>query len=157
MPRGSRLAGNASRFAAKGVVREGEALLGVLVTCGHCGYRMMVVYNEKVHQCGYICRTKEPLLRFISQSVQAKVVDDLVAKQVLKAIQPAALELSPAAAEELDREPKRLGGHWQRRLERAAYQAKRAWRQYDAIGAENRLVTRELDNNGKKHSARNEI
>lgn len=140
-----RLAENASRFAAKGAVREGEALLAGLVTCGHCDYRMIVVYNEKVHQGRYVCRTKEPVPGFTCQSVQAKVVDDLVAKQVLQAIQPAALELSLAAAEELDRERERVDKHWQKRLERAAYQAKRAWRQYDAIEPENRLVGRELE------------
>jgi hypothetical protein len=79
------------------------------------------------------------------QSVQSNVVDQLVASQVLRALEPAALELSLKAAEELDREYQRLDEHWQKRLERAAYESERARRQYDAVEPENRLVARELE------------
>jgi hypothetical protein len=140
-----RLAENASRFTTKGAVREGEALWGGLVACGRCGYRMMVVYNEKVHQGRYVCRASEPMPGLACQSVQSKVVDQLVGGQVLRALEPAALELSLKAAEELDREYQRLDEHWQKRLERAAYEAERARRQYHAVEPENRLVARELE------------
>jgi DNA invertase Pin-like site-specific DNA recombinase len=140
-----RLAGNASRFTTQGAVREGEALLGGLVACGRCGYRMMVVYNEKVHQGRYVCRASEPIPGLACQSVQSKVVDRLVGGQVLRALEPAALELSLKAAEELDREYQRLDEHWQKRWERAAYEAERARRQYHAVEPENRLVARELE------------
>jgi len=115
------------------------------MACGRCGYRMMVVYNESVHQGRYVCRASEPMPGLACQSVQSKVVDQLVGGQVLRALEPAALELSLKAAEELDREYQRLDEHWKKRLQRAAYEAERARRQYHAVEPENRLVARELE------------
>jgi hypothetical protein len=69
----------------------------------------------------------------------------LVAAQVLAALEPAALELSLAAADDLEQERARLHRHWQQQVERARYQAERAQRQYDAAEPENRLVVRELE------------
>jgi DNA invertase Pin-like site-specific DNA recombinase len=140
-----RLAENASRFRSRGAVRQGEALLGGLVTCQRCGLRMMVVYSDDGNQGRYVCRTRDGITGLACQSVQAKMVDRLVTNQVLQAIQPAGLELSLAAAEELDREHRRLDDHWRKRLERAAYEVQRARRQYDAVEPENRLVARELE------------
>ena len=140
-----RLAENASRFTTKGAVRQGESLLGGLVACGRCDHRMMVVYNEKVHQGRYVCRASDPMPGLACQSVQSKVVDRLVARQVLRALEPAALELSLKAAEELEREYQRLDEHWQKRLERAVYEAERARRQHNTVEPENRLVARELE------------
>jgi hypothetical protein len=64
---------------------------------------------------------------------------------VLVALQPAALELSMAAADDLQQERDRLTENWQQRLERARYQAERAARQFEAVEPENRLVARELE------------
>jgi hypothetical protein len=52
-----------------------------------------------------------------------------------------------AAAEpaDLQAEQQRLQRHWRQRLERAAYDADRAARQYHAVEPENRLVARELE------------
>jgi DNA invertase Pin-like site-specific DNA recombinase len=136
---------NTSRFTSLGAPREGEALLGGLVTCEGCDHRMMVVYHDGASQGRYVCYTRDPIPGLVCQSVQAKVVDHLVANQVLRALEPAALEISLAAAEEFRREHQRVDEHWQKRLERAAYQAQRAWRQYDAVEPENRLVARELE------------
>jgi DNA invertase Pin-like site-specific DNA recombinase len=140
-----RLAENASRFSNLGAVRQGEALLGGLVTCERCGRRMFVVYNRECNQGRYVCRTREGITGLACQSVQADVLDRLLANQVLHALKPASLELSLAAAEELDREHHRLDEHWQMRLERAAYDTDRAWRQYNTVEPENRLVARELE------------
>jgi len=73
------------------------------------------------------------------------VLDDLVAAQVLAALEPAALELSLAAADDIQQERARLHRNWQQQVERARYQAERAQRQYDAVEPENRLVVRELE------------
>jgi hypothetical protein len=69
----------------------------------------------------------------------------LVAAQVLAALEPAALELSLAAADDLEQERARLHGNWQQQIERARYQAERVRRQYDAAEPENRLVVRDLE------------
>jgi hypothetical protein len=72
-------------------------------------------------------------------------LDDLIARLVLTALEPASLELSLGAGEDLRRERERLDRHWRQRLERARYEADRAGRQYQAVEPENRLVVRELE------------
>lgn len=63
----------------------------------------------------------------------------------MAALQPAALELSFEAAKNLEREREDLARLWQQRLERAAYEAERAGRQYRLVEPENRLVARQLE------------
>src|SRR4051812_11994684 len=69
----------------------------------------------------------------------------LVEGLVLRAVEPAALELSFRAAERVEQDRERLHAHWRQRLERADFEASRARRQYDAVDPENRLVARELE------------
>jgi hypothetical protein len=64
---------------------------------------------------------------------------------VLEVLGPAALELSLAAAGEIEAERERLHHQWQQQLERARFEAERAGRQYHAVEPENRLVARELE------------
>ena len=63
----------------------------------------------------------------------------------MAALAPAALELSLRASENLEQERAREDLLWQKRLERAAYEAHRAERQYRAVEPENRLVARTLE------------
>ena len=60
-------------------------------------------------------------------------------------LEPAALELSLGAGDDLRRERERLDRQWQQRMERARYEADRAARRYHAVEPENRLVGRELE------------
>jgi len=55
------------------------------------------------------------------------------------------LELSLRAAAECQRERAALDRQWQRRLERARHETARAYRQYDAVEPEDRLVARALE------------
>ena len=73
------------------------------------------------------------------------VLDDLVAEQILAAMEPAALEASLAAVAEIERERAELTRQWQLRRERARFEADRTCRQYQACEPENRLVARELE------------
>ena len=75
----------------------------------------------------------------------AAAVDDLVSQQLLRALEPAALELSLQALQNVHQERERLHHHWQQRLERAVQEAQRAERQYHAVEPENRLVARSLE------------
>ena len=81
----------------------------------------------------------------LCQSLAGRAVDELVGRQVLAALEPAALEVSLAAGERGRAGAERLARHWQQRLERARYEAERAARQYQACEPENRLVARELE------------
>ena len=75
----------------------------------------------------------------------ARVVDALVAQQALRALEPAALELSLKAGADVERERQRLQKHWQQRLQRARYDAELAERRYQAVDPENRLVAASLE------------
>jgi DNA invertase Pin-like site-specific DNA recombinase len=141
-----RLEQNRCRADTLGAVRQGPALLSGLLRCGRCGYRMVVNYNNAHNGLRYNCHRAlvcygEPEC----QSLSGGRLDALVAEQVLAALQPAALELHLAAAEDLERQRQQLHQNWRQRLERAGFEAKRAKRQYDAVEPENRLVARELE------------
>jgi hypothetical protein len=77
--------------------------------------------------------------------LKATPVDDLVTHQVLRALEPAALELSGRALEDIQRDRARLDKHGKQRLDRARYQAEDAQRRYRAVDPENRLVARSLE------------
>ena len=79
------------------------------------------------------------------RGLASAAIDDLVTNQVLLALEPAAVELSLKAIENVQRERQRLNRHWEQRLERASYEAERAERQYQAVEPENRLVARGLE------------
>jgi hypothetical protein len=142
-----RLHDNRSLFETRGAPRSGAALLGGLVACARCGWRMVVHYRGGSHVPRYVCRGYDPSLGRPERcpTLTARVVDDLVSSLVPEALRPAALELSLAAADDLLRETERLEKHWRQRLERARFQAERARRQFDAAEPENRLVARELE------------
>jgi DNA invertase Pin-like site-specific DNA recombinase len=142
----ARLAANRARVEAAGVVRHGPSLLGGLLVCGRCGRRLMVGYSGRASRLRYSCgRAAIDYAEPQCQGLAGGPLDDLVAAQVLAALGPAALELSLAAADDLQQERARLHQVRQQELERARYEAERARRQYDAVEPENRLVTRELE------------
>ena len=55
--------------------------------------------------------------------LEAGAVDDLVAQQVLRALEPATLELSLKAIHDVHQEREHLHRYWKQRLERATYKA----------------------------------
>jgi DNA-binding transcriptional MerR regulator len=72
-------------------------------------------------------------------------VDELVARQILRAAEPAMLEASLAAVADIEQERATLLRQWDLKIERADYEEKRARRQYNACEPENRLVARTLE------------
>jgi DNA invertase Pin-like site-specific DNA recombinase len=141
-----RLAANRARSDAAGAVRQGPSLLGGILRCGRCGRRMAVAYGGPASRLRYQCsRAMVDYAEPVCQGLAGGVLDDLVAARVLTALEPAALELSLAAADDLERERARLHQDRRQELERARYEAERARRQYDAVEPENRLVARELE------------
>jgi DNA invertase Pin-like site-specific DNA recombinase len=141
-----RLAANRARYESAGPPREGPALLGGLVFCGACGRRMLVRYSGRANRHWYGCtRAAADYAEPLCQSLSGSPLDDLVADQILRAVEPAALEASLAAVAEVERERAELHRHWKLRRERAGYEAGRAARQYQACEPENRMVCRELE------------
>ena len=72
-------------------------------------------------------------------------VDEAISREVLRVVQPVALEASVLASQELGRQQDDILDALPRDLEAARYAAERAQRQYDASDPENRLVTAELE------------
>ncbi|CAH2605824.1 Recombinase family protein (plasmid) [Rhodovastum atsumiense] len=135
-----------NQASARGVARAGESLLSGLIICGKCGLRMVSQYNNNGGNPRYACnRMTVDYAEPLCQTLKAAPLDALMEQLVLAALEPAALDASILAAGELQRERAALEAQWHHRLERAAWQAERARRQYHATEPENRLVARTLE------------
>ena len=148
-----RIAANRARRDRPGAIREGPALLTGLLACGRCGCRMRVQYDRphvgsasRRNRTRYVCSQHASNYgRPVCQSISGAVLEALVSRQILAVLEPAALELSLVAAEDIERQRAAIDRHWRQRLERADYETDRARRQYDEVEPENRLVARELE------------
>ncbi len=142
----ARLKANQARAEEVGVARKGAALLAGLVVCATCGRRLHVRYGGRGRQHTYVCsRLMSNYGGETCQQLAGPPLDDLLCQWVLAALTPAALELSLEAATHVERERADLVRLWEQRLERAAYEAERAGRQYRRCEPENRLVARQLE------------
>ncbi len=135
----------------RGAPRQGNALLAGVVRCGRCGRRMVTFYSGYVR---YACVAEMTgYAGPVCQSLTAACVDDAVEALLLRALEPASLDLSLAVAADLDAERVRVEAMWQQRLERAQYDVDRSRRQYNAVEPENRLVARTLERQLEEHLA----
>lgn len=136
---------NRTTMTTRGSARGGGALLAGIVYCAKCGSRMIVRYN-KAHKPRYECQGH--VLRAEAQAcggLATAPLDSLVEQEVLRAIEPGAIELSIRALSDLRQERERLDRNWRQTLERSRYDAQKAERAYRAVDPENRLVARSLE------------
>jgi DNA invertase Pin-like site-specific DNA recombinase len=128
----------------RGAPRAGRGLLQGIVICGRCGRRMTPTYGSDYH--AYVCRREQITYdQPQCQSFPMRYLDAAVGELFLQAMQPAQLETTLAALEQLEHERQTLNQQWELRLERARYHVALAQRQYDAVDPENRLVAGELE------------
>ena len=73
------------------------------------------------------------------------LLDGVIAEEMLKALQPAELELALAALHELESRDQSILRQWQMRLERAEYEVALAERRYQEVDPANRLVAGTLE------------
>ena len=148
----ARMAANRQTAATPGAPRDGSALLSGLLRCGRCGgHRMTARYHDGPGAArpahSYTCAFYQANYGTGGncQHIAGPPLDNWVARQVLDAVAPAALEVSMAAAAQAEDERAMLDKLWRQRLERARYAADRARRQYQLAEPENRLVARQLE------------
>lgn len=143
-----RLASHPRRGPQPSAARQTVSLLAGRVFCGRCGARMQTHYAPRLR---YEC-ARRALDHGASRcgSLPGREIEQLVAQQILVALEPASLELSLAAAERIEAQRAARERHWQLRLERARQDADRAFRQFDAVEPENRLVARTLESRWEK-------
>jgi DNA invertase Pin-like site-specific DNA recombinase len=130
-----------------GAAQRGPALLAGLLHCRRCGHKLVVHYTGSHHDVlRYHCRrgwldNGQP--RCIGFA--GLVVDQAISREILRVVQPAAIEAAVMASEEQARKVDEVLGALQRDLEAARYSARRVQKQYDGADPENRLVTDELE------------
>lgn len=123
--------------------REIVSLLAGRVFCGRCGARMQSRYSPRLrYECA---RRALDYGEAACASLPGEEIERLAAEQILAALEPASLELSLSACQRIESERAELDRSWQLRLERAEHDAERAFRQYNAVEPENRLVARTLE------------
>lgn len=140
-----RIKQNRNGLDTPGIARSGAALLPGVLVCGNCDRHMQASYhaNNVGH---YACNRQyveatEPRCYGLS----AQVIDELVSQQVLRALEPAAVQLSLQARADVERERQRLDKHWQQRRRRARYAVELAECRYQAVDPANRLVASTLE------------
>ena len=140
-----RLKQNLHSKTTPGKPGKGAALLTGLLVCGTCGRRMGVDYRTR-HEPYYSCRHHRlSACKQTCYGLKATELDGLVSQQTLRALEPAALELSLKALDDVEKERARLDKNWQQSLKRARYEIDRAERRYRAVDPENRLVAATLE------------
>jgi DNA invertase Pin-like site-specific DNA recombinase len=130
-----------------GAAKRGTALLAGILRCRRCGRKLMVRYTGNRHDTlryacyrGWLDNGEPPCIGF-----GGLPVDEAVAEEILRVVQPGAVEAAVVASEEQSRQHDQVLEAWQREREAARYAAQRAQKQYDSADPENRLVTDELE------------
>ena len=139
---------NGEDMVLPGPAREGLALLQGLLLCGHCGRALTVRYlgNGGIYPC-YQCNRlrRDGLASKDCMSFRCDLLDVAVTEEVLKALQPAELEIALAALQELETRDQTILRQWQMRLQRAEYEAALAERRYQEVDPSQRLVAGTLE------------
>jgi DNA invertase Pin-like site-specific DNA recombinase len=142
-----RIQENRSASMTSGAPRRGGALLQGIAFCGKCGRRMGVAYQgtggKYLH---YQCRVHhENSLRHVCLSVTGKPVDRAVAARVVEAINRENIAKALEIAREVEKHHEEDEREWKLKIESSEYEAQRAFRQYNGVEPENRLVARTLE------------
>jgi DNA invertase Pin-like site-specific DNA recombinase len=122
---------NSMSFGCPGTPRVGFALLQGLVICGKCGRRMSPRYHGTGGcRAAYECTQarKQDGSMGVCWSVAGAAIDTAVSAHVLEALTFEQLDISLAVLSELENQAVETDKTWQLRLERARYEADRAFR-----------------------------
>jgi recombinase-like zinc beta ribbon protein/recombinase len=141
------LAENVQGWERLGAVKHGSALLAGLLRCRRCGRKLALHYTGNNHGflrygCvrGRLDHGEPNCISFGGVSV-----DDAIGREVLRVVQPGAVEAAVLASREAARQQDDVREALHRDLEAGRYEAQRVQRQFEATDPENRLVTDELE------------
>src|SRR5437763_7133878 len=127
-------------------IRAGQGLLVGLLRCGHCGRKLYVRYwgGSGTH-ARYLCKGDYDDGGQYCLGFGGASVDRRLGQELLKVISPLGVEASLKALEELSAGDAAQRATLSNKLEQLEYEAKKAFEQYDAVDARNRLVAGELE------------
>jgi hypothetical protein len=138
--------GNAASSHRPGAPKAGVALLAGLLRCRRCGHKLRTGYGGRPLFQRYLCdRARTGDGRLACLSFGGTAVDAVVAAEILRVVEPAAIEAAAQATREVATEHHQIVEAMRLELEAVRYTADRARRQYDQVEPENRLVAAELE------------
>ncbi len=127
-------------------IRAGQGLLVGLLRCGHCGRKLHVRYwGGRGTNARYLCKGDYDDGGQYCLGFGGASVDRRLGEEVLKVISPLGVEASLKALEELGAGDAAQRATLSSKLEQLEYEARKAFEQYDAVDARNRLVAGELE------------
>ena len=142
----SRNAVNWESNEATAAIRAGQGLLVGLLRCGHCGRKLHVRYwGGTGTNARYLCKGDYSDGGQYCIGFGGGLVDRRLSQELLEAISPLGVEASLKAIEELGAGETAQRAALSRKLEQLEYEANKAFEQYDAVDARNRLVAAELE------------
>ena len=132
---------------SRGPILGGASVLAGLLRCKRCGRKLMVAYGGKngdvpQYSChaGRLHRGEKECIAFGGMRI-----DEAVSREVLRVVEPFAIEASIGAIEEFNKGIEGQRKMIQLELESAEYESERAYRQYNKVEPENRLVRPQLE------------
>jgi DNA invertase Pin-like site-specific DNA recombinase len=132
-----------TRDQARGVPRDGSALLQGIVYCGESGHKLSVIYRPRPYY-----RCVELRRRYggpVCQHIPADPVDARVVAAFFAALAPAELDLYEQVMTEQRASVERFTRAHAQQVERLRYAAALAERQFRRVDPDNRLVAAELE------------
>src|SRR5947209_12956581 len=127
-------------------VRAGQGLLVGVLWCGHCGRKLHVRYwGGRGINARYLCKGDYDDGGQYCIGFGGGAVDRRLGQEVLQVISPLGVEASMKAIAALSAGDVAQHATLSSKLEQLQYEAAKAFEQYDAADARNRLVAAELE------------
>src|SRR5216684_1703534 len=127
-------------------IRAGQGLLVGLLRCGHCGRKLHVRYwGGRGTNARYLCKGEYDDGGQYCLGFGGASVDRRLGQELLRVISPLGVDASLRALEELSAGDTAQRIALSNKLAQLEYEARKAFEQYDAVDARNRLVSGELE------------
>ena len=131
------------RNKARGVPREGKALLHGITFCGECGHKMCVQYKGGTQ---YLCNAlRQQHGTPVCQRLPTDAIDNQVVAWFFEALSVAQIDTAADVLCHADRQCDQVLAARRQEVDRLRYQTQLAERQFMHSDPENRLVTGELE------------